>query len=496
MNKKITIIGGGIAGLSTGIYGQMNGFHTEIIEMHKRPGGQCTAWERKGFRFDYCLHWLVGTKNGMYKDMWKDTNVLNNDTRIVDHEIFGQMINEKEEEFTIYTNIDRWEQYLLEMAPEDKKAIRRMCRHMRKGRSFAPFIPVRKMKDAATNVSTFFSMLPVYLLFVRFGKKDCAAYFKKLGFKNPKLTWFLHNTYGKLNFAAIAFILMLGWFDQKNAGYIIGGSQALIDRMKDRYQALGGKLTTGKKAKRIMVENNTAKGVELADGTIINSEYVISAADGHSTIFNMLGGKYLSRQHRDAYDNWEVFTPIVQVSFGVDAVINQEAPAAMYLAEDKMIGSTKLKSGYTIMNYAFDPTMAPKGKSVIVLRFESPWKIWEHMDENTYKEEKEKIRKEALSILEYHYPVVTGKIMVTDIATPRTGVRYTGVWKASYEGFMPSKENITKTLKNTLPGLDNFYLAGQWLYPGGGLPPSADSGRKAIRMICKKEKKPFLHYSN
>lgn len=31
MSKKVVIIGGGIAGLSAGIYSAMNGFETEII---------------------------------------------------------------------------------------------------------------------------------------------------------------------------------------------------------------------------------------------------------------------------------------------------------------------------------------------------------------------------------------------------------------------------------------------------------------------------------
>ena len=47
--KKIVIIGGGVAGLSAGIYAAMNGFETEIIEMHSVAGGQCTAWNRKKY---------------------------------------------------------------------------------------------------------------------------------------------------------------------------------------------------------------------------------------------------------------------------------------------------------------------------------------------------------------------------------------------------------------------------------------------------------------
>lgn len=42
--SKIIIIGGGIAGLSAGVFGQKYGFETEIFEMHSVPRGQCTHW--------------------------------------------------------------------------------------------------------------------------------------------------------------------------------------------------------------------------------------------------------------------------------------------------------------------------------------------------------------------------------------------------------------------------------------------------------------------
>ena len=132
MKKKVVIIGGGIAGLSAGIYSAMNGFDTEILEMHNVAGGQCTAWDRKGYRFDYCLHWLVGTSGGAFHDIWKETNVLNSETRVVDHEIHSKIVDSDGNAFFIYANIDRWERYLLELAPEDRGAIKRMCNDMRK----------------------------------------------------------------------------------------------------------------------------------------------------------------------------------------------------------------------------------------------------------------------------------------------------------------------------------------------------------------------------
>jgi len=63
------------------------------------------------------------------------------------------------------------------------------------------------------------------------------------------------------------------------------------------------------------------------------------------------------------------------------------------------------------------------------------------------------------------------------------------------EGWLPTTETMGKTrgnsLDKTLPGLSDFYMIGQWVEPGGGLPPAATSGRNVIQMICKRDGNPF-----
>jgi len=200
----------------------------------------------------------------------------------------------------------------------------------------------------------------------------------------------------------------------------------------------------------------------------------------------------MSKEIDFAYKNWELFTPIVQVSFGINKVVPSDSPIIINISKNKQIGKTTLENGYSVMNYSFDTTMAPKGKTTIILRFDSPWKLWENMDAQEYKAEKLQIQKDATAYLEKEYPGITEFIEVMDVATPKTDVKYTGVKDGAYEGFMPSKDNMMKSLKMQLPGLQNFYLAGQWLFPGGGLPPSAQTGKWAVQLICKKEKQKFL----
>ena len=491
MAKKIVIIGGGVAGLSAGIYAKLNGFDTEIIEMHSITGGQCTAWDRKGYRFDYCLHWLVGTRKGPFNDIWRETNVLNDDVEIIDHEVHTKIFAEDGREFIIYTDLNTWEEYLCKLAPEDKEKIKQMCSDMRKSSFLQPFSNPPGLRKIGQTIRSAFSIMPVMILFMKYGRKSCDEYFAKLGFKNESLKYFFNSIYATRDFSALAFIMMFAWFNQRNAGYLIGGSLPLARRMTDRYLDLGGKLSTKSKVVKIVVDNNITKGVILSDGTEIKSDYVISAADGHSTIFDMLGGKYLDKKMSNAYDKWELFTPIVQVSFGINKRIKSEVPVETWLIKDQMIGRTKTITGYSFMNYCFDRTMAPEGKSVIVMRFDSPWELWKDITAIEYKNEKEQIEKDAVALLEKRYPGISSGIEVCDVATPVTDVKYTGVWKGSYEGFMPSSKNLMDNINPSIPGLKKFYMAGQWLFPGGGLPPAGQSGKWAIQYICKEEGMDF-----
>ncbi|HOX77495.1 MAG TPA: NAD(P)/FAD-dependent oxidoreductase [Bacteroidales bacterium] len=492
MKEKVVIIGGGVAGLSAGIYSAMNGFDTEIYEMHSVAGGQCTAWDRDRFRFDYCLHWLVGTSKGPFHEIWRETNVLNDQTEIIDHEIHSQIIDNKGERFTIYADINRWEEYLLKLSPEDEKPIRSMCREMRKSARLEPFTSAPELRSPLEYLRLLPSMIPLMFVVQKFGRLTCAEYFDKLNFKSEKIRTAFHSLYGDRNFSALAFIFMLGWFNQKNAGYIKGGSYPLAQRMRERYESLGGRIVFRKRVEKIIVEKNIAKGIVLTDGTVIKADHVISAADGFSTIYKMLDGKYTSKQVEHAYKNWELFPPLVQVSFGVGKEVKADAPILLNFSKGVKIGMTELEYGFSLMNYSYDNTMAPEGKTTIVMRYESPWKLWENLEGEAYRAEKEQIKKDAVACLESIHPGISGSIEVIDVATPKTDVKYTGVKDGAYEGFLPTRENMMKGLRMQLPGLKNFYMAGQWLFPGGGLPPSAQTGKWAVQMICKKKRQKFI----
>ena len=99
-----------------------------------------------------------------------------------------------------------------------------------------------------------------------------------------------------------------------------------------------------------------------------------------------------------------------------------------------------------------------------------------------------------MKILKKYYPEVEESIGVISVATPLTEVRFTGVWRGAFEGFVPSNETFGSALPMELDGLKNFSMVGQWVMPGGGLPPSSMSGRVVIHKLAVKDKKRFKHF--
>ena len=46
-------------------------------------------------------------------------------------------------------------------------------------------------------------------------------------------------------------------------------------------------------------------------------------------------------------------------------------------------------------------------------------------------------------------------------------------------------------MPKTLPGLERFWMAGQWVAPGGGLPSGVMTARQVQQLICRADGVPF-----
>jgi phytoene dehydrogenase-like protein len=479
--KKVIIIGGGIAGLCAGVYLRKSGFETEILEMHTDAGGLATGWNRNGYTFENCIHWLVGSKpGGDLNSIWREVFDID---QLQFHE--GEEYERLEAEgktLVIFRNTDRLEREFLEKAPEDAATIREFSSAVRKFSSVKMPGGERGLKALVALVK-FSRYLPALR---RYSKLTMEDFSRK--FKNPLLREFFSGGLSEISFLAILF--SLAWMNSGNAGYPIGGSLKLIGLIEKNYRSLGGNIRFGLRVKKIIVRDGRAIGVALESGDENEADIVVSAADGYSTIFEMLGGRFLSRKIKEAYETYKPFPSYVQVSLGVaDSFKDEPGFLSISLAKPIDIDPGTRRKTLTLRIFNYDPTLAPAGKTAVIAFFTTDqYEFWVNLranDRARYESEKKRVAGEVVNFLETRFPASKGKVEVIDVATPATVSRYTGNWKGSMEGWLPTPQTGFRSLPGVLPGLKEFYMVGQWVSPGGGLPSGLLGGRAVAAKICR-----------
>lgn len=493
--KSILIIGAGVAGLCTGIYAQMNGYKTKIVEKHKIPGGLVTAWRRNGYLIDLCIHWLAGSGPGFFMHRyWNEVGLLEG-RKFLQYDRYGVYHARDGRTVNFYCDPDRLEKHLLELSPEDAAVIHELVEGVRLGIRFNP--PEMEQYEASPLkwMKFIFGMMPLLKDMQKWTKLtvgDLAA-----RFKSPLLREALLTIWGP-EFSVFYMILAsLGYMYKRQAGYPFGGSLPLALTLEKQYKALGGRVQYRARVEKILVENGRAVGVRCEDGSEQRADVVVSAADGYTTIFKLLGGKFTDKKIRGRYENWKSFQSLIYVSVGVrrtfpdlpDSVegnaFELKKPMAFAGEEHKMIAVRVHNEGSGITQ---------NGKTVLTSSILTNHDHWKSLinDCAAYQAEKENIARAYLEALEQVWPGISAQVEMCNIATPLTFERMTGNWKGSITGWMLTPEQAPAKISKTLPGLENFWMVGQWVYPGGGLPAGVSTGREVIWRQCKKDKKVFV----
>ena len=186
----------------------------------------------------------------------------------------------------------------------------------------------------------------------------------------------------------------------------------------------------------------------------------------------------------------------VLVSLGISRPFeNEPSQIELWLKQPFVVDKQSKLDSLPITIYNFDPTLAGEGKtSIRVILKTSNFQYWYELRESNpekYEQEKEQIATDLVAILDQHLGNINDNVDAVDVATPATFYRYTNNWKGCTQGWEWLPGLIPKTLKKELPGLEHFYMIGQWVMPGGGVASALVTGRDIARIICKSDKKKF-----
>jgi len=479
-----------MAGLSAGCYAQMNGYTTHIFEQHVLPGGVCTSWKRKGYTFDCCIHNLGGSgESSEFHRVWRELGAIPARPVIAYDELV--QVEDGTHVFTVFADIDKLEAHMKALSPADVKAIEEFANTARRFTNFKLF------SATITGTRGLIRALmgsPSLMKWARINMQQYATRFTD-PFLRKAFPTVMYDSDG---IPTIILLNFLAEMHQHDLGWPVGGSLEFSKAIAARYQALGGTLRYASHVTAILVEHDRAVGVVLADGTEHRADIVVSNADGRTTIFDMLGGKYTNERIRAYYAKPPERQPfMVHVSFGVNRDISGEPHALVLFLEKPVTIMDEDVDRLDVELTSHDPSMAPPGKGVIKVVLSSSYTYWKNLYQTyeAYEAEKQRVAETLADTLEMRFPEFKGQIEVVDVATPMTFQRYTGAWQGfqaqpPIEGFHFLNFLRGKGWCRTLPGLKNFYMIGQWA-GDFGLANAATSGRNLIKRICKSDRKRF-----
>lgn len=491
--KKVVIIGGGVAGLSAGIYSALSGYETEIYEKNPVVGGECMGWNRNGCHIDNCIHWLTGTKKGTgLREVWEKVGALEENTEFAPTKAFYTSIAGNQRA-TLWNDLDRTEREWLALSPEDADEIRKFILHVRYAQSCeVPAAKPMDMMGIKDYIGMGKSMAEMPKVMKEYGKislEDLAS-----RFKSPVLRK-LFCDYLPKEYTASSFVVSYATITCGNGAIPSGGSLAMANRMAGRFKELGGKLYCNSGVRKILVEKKKACGIELENGEKVTADYVISATDTKVLFDRFIGNQYMNKKWREVYSDEKRF-PLIsgfQTAFAIDTDKYHEKDTIVFDCEPFVIGENSV-SRMSVKSFEYEPGFAPEGKTVLqanIAQYDADYRYWMSLSDADYKRVKTELAQTVMERITTQFPELSGSITLLDCWTPRTYTRYCAAYHGGYMSFITKKGEKSFHVKGTVKGIGNLYIASQWIMAPGGLPVAVTAGKFAVQRILKKEKRPY-----
>jgi len=292
--------------------------------------------------------------------------------------------------------------------------------------------------------------------------------------------------------------LVLLYLDRAtNYRLVVGGSHMVAQTLHKVIYENGGTIWNHSRIKRIIVEDGTAKGVELDDGiTIQANKAVVSTVDPHQTFLKMVGEENLDKDFADKIKSWqwEKYTLM-----GLHLAL-KEAPNFTAAASDPEINQAfiyilgyetteELIDDYEAIyrgelrdkacfNCCFpsvhDPSQAPPGRHSGLLSRFAPYNLKEGAERWYSIKFKEDVAEQYLKTLQKYAPNMNkDTVLWKYISTPiDVENKFVNMVEGSYKQglyhplqmgiFRPNEE----CSQNRTP-VKNLYLGGSSCYPGG-----------------------------
>ena len=491
---SVIIIGAGLGGLSTGIYAQMNGYQCRIFEHGRHPGGVAAEWKRHGYTIDGGIHFYMGYRPGRPDhDVYRELGIYQED-QYLEMTNYGRFIDPSNgRSLDITQDLDQLAATLKDISPEDAGFIDKIITGAKAFRQIDMTASMQKPPD----LSRWWDALKMMVKMKGTLRYYSGWYMQSIDaatgeLKDPWVAHIFKHLF--LPEVPVVFVMMiLGVFAGGNMAVRKDGSGGFARALEKRYLELGGEIAFRSTVEKIIVEQDRAAGVRLSNGEEYRADHIVSAADGFSTLYDLLDGNYLTPELKKLHAEWPLWKPVVLINYGVTRDLSSEPSILMLKGKSSMEAGFLSSDCWVIRIFNYCPDCAPAGRTLVQVMIESEWQPWHDLreDKDAYDAEKEKTANQVLDQLNDVWTGIKDQVEMTNVATPYTWWRYTRNRQGAFEGFAIIDKTFTTSVKRILPGLDNFIMAGQWVIPGGGVIPTLLSGKHAAMLLCNRDGSVF-----
>lgn len=483
----VIVIGAGIGGLVCGARLAQQGLHVIVLEQHSRPGGYCTAFQTSGFTFDAAVHLIGGCSSGGIVDNILIKLGLDREIEFIKVDPLYRLIAPGRD-FQLPGELHEHFAMLATQFPNERNGLTRLTTlienvwHESVALLEAPFeqtfsLALKSQHMAALMPLTYQAVLDDFLSSPEL--KACLSLFCGYGGLPAE------------RMSAMYMVSILGSYLVQGAYYPKGGSQSLANVLASGITRSGGIVRLNHPVRQIILSNGAVHGVRLENGEEITAARIVSNADAYHTFYYLLGDAQLDRRLDRQLQSMELSMSAFQVYLGVDLNL----PAIGTMDHEMIVTSSyELERVYRnvyIGNWSevafgitmpslLDPTLAQPNTHCVHLTLPVP--TGPSFDWTTHRDE---LADRLVSSAERVLPGLTQNIVVREIATPNTLMRFTQNQHGVCYGWAQTPEQTsTRRLRPQTP-FKGLFLAGHWTMPGGGIVAVASSGMKTAEMVIR-----------
>lgn len=434
-DKKVIIIGGGLAGLISGIHCLLKGMDVTIIEKSDQFGGKLNLFDYDNYPF------ILYEKTKYY-------NLLHEMCINIDKETKYKTAN-LEEKFEDFVN------FLYANSLDDEKEI-------------ASFLKQIRQKMNYKNIDKYYNTLSIKNYLKEFNSKVI----------QNKLSILLPN-----NLTVNCLIEFIAKYYKDEI--IIFNSRNLYE-IKYKYRQLGGKYLFRKEVKKINFDKkNHAESVLLDDNTVMNADYIISSIDPNITISVLLKNRFshlISRLYND-YINKQIDTRLIFMF-----AINKE-----FEYNNINVLIDELRVNTTIVNYI--TFRKSTDNNYIFCEINQDYNDYDYLKvlinkDKIYQENNKKIINEIIKVFNKTFNGY--KIKFEKVITALDIENRFSSYRGMVSGFLETETNKKIYCSCKINHLNNVFLCSPVLLFDGGIVNSLIIGKHCVKEIeeeIKYEKK-------